>query len=211
MPLLLAILLLAAADLVAQAPRSKRIESVDSARVDTASPRLRRQRTPRPPRPGVFSSLDSARTMPDSVIVLSLRGKGLTTVTGLGSFKNLQVLDLSDNALTTFPVEVLRLSKLLTLDLSGNPIKTVPEEIGSLTQMTRLNLRSTSITMLPAGIGKCVSLSSLDVSKNALVSLPIKELNRLPLLRSVLIGGIQQGEPSAEPTEASPQQPDAGK
>jgi Leucine-rich repeat (LRR) protein len=149
--------------------------------------------------------------MPDSVIVLSLRGKGLTTVAGLGSFKNLQVLDLSDNALTTFPVEVLRLSKLLTLDLSGNPIKTVPEEIGSLTQMTRLNLRSTSITMLPAGIGKCVSLSSLDVSKNALVSLPINVLNRLPLLRSVLIGGIQQGEPSAEPTEPSPQQPDAGK
>lgn len=211
MPLFLVILLIAAADLVAQAPRSERIESVDSARVDTASPRLRRQRTSRPPRPGVFSSLDSARTMPDSVVVLSLRGKGLTTVTGLGSFRNLQVLDLSDNALTTFPVELLRLGKLLTLDLSGNPIKTVPDEIGGLTQMTRLNLSSTSITTLPATIGKCASLSSLDVSKNALVSLPIKELNRLPLLRSVMIGGIQQNEPSAEPTEPNPQQPDAGK
>ena len=211
MPLLLAILLLAAADLVAQAPRSERIESVDSARVDTASPRLRRQRTPRPPRPGVFSSLDSARTMPDSVLVLSLRGKGLTTVAGLGSFKNLQVLDLSDNALTTFPVEVLKLSKLLTLDLSGNPIKTVPEEIGSMTQMTRLNLRSTSITTLPATIGKCASLSSLDVSRNGLVSLPIKELNRLPLLRSVMIGGVQQ-EGAAEQSPESSQQPaDGGK
>jgi len=207
----LVILLLAAADLVAQAPRIERMESVDSTRVDSASPRVRRQRTPRPPRPGVFSSLDSARTMPDSVIVLSLRGKGLTTVAGLASFKNLQVLDLSDNVLEAFPVEVLKLGKLLTLDLSGNPIKTVPEEIGRLTQLSRLNLRSTSITTLPAGIGKCASLSSLDVSKNALVSLPINVLNRLPLLRSVLIGGIQQGEPSAEPTELSPQQPDAGK
>lgn len=176
--------------------------AADSALRDSTSGRVRRQRLPRVPRPGIFTSLDSARTMPDSVVALILRGKGLTTVTGLAAFKNLQSLDLGSNALTVFPADITKLPKLLTLDLSDNPIKSIPAEIGSLTMLSRLNLRNTSISTLPPSIGKCVALSSLDVSKNPLVTLPIKELNQLPILRQFLIGGYKPDssvEPSAEP------------
>ncbi|MBU3699777.1 MAG: leucine-rich repeat domain-containing protein [Candidatus Kapabacteria bacterium] len=192
----------------AQANGSNRLHqggavSADSNRTDTSGSRLRRQRAPRPPRPGVFTSLDSARTMPDSVIILSLRGKGLTSVAGIAAFRNLQLLDLADNALTAFPTEVFKIKGVLTIDLSNNPIKSVPNEIGSLTQMTRLNLRNTSIITLPTTIGDCKSLSSLDVSRNPLASLPIKELNRLPLIKSIIIGGIDADAPQ-DPQDVEP-------
>ena len=166
--------------------------AVDSTKADTMSSRARRVRAPRPPRPGIFTSLDSARTMPDSVIYLNLRGKGLTSVQGLAAFKNAQVIDLSGNALTSFPQELLKLSKVTSIDLSENAIKTVPAEIGSLTGLTRLTLRNTGISTLPTSIGGCIALTVLDVSGNPLESLPIKELNRLPRLRTLTIGGLKQ-------------------
>lgn len=145
--------------------------------------------------------------MPDSVIILSLRGKGLTSITGIAAFRNLQVLDLADNELASFPTEIAKLTNVLNIDLSNNPIKAVPNEIGSLTQMTRLNLRNTSITTLPATIGQCRSLSSLDVSRNPLVSLPIKELNRLPLIKSVIIGGLDPDATLEQTKEPEPENP----
>lgn len=185
----------------------------DSVRSDTSSFRSRRLRTPRPPRPGIFTSLDSARSMPDSVIVLNLRGKGLTTITGLAAFKNLTVLDLADNALGAFPAEALKLTKLTTLDLSNNPIKAVPPEIGSATGLVRLNLRNTGITTVPASIAKCTMLTGLDVSKNPLASLPIKELNMLPRLKTITIGGMAEADgegATSPPAEMRPDQPGEG-
>ncbi len=176
----------------------------DTAAVDTTSLRARRMRAARQPRPGVFTSLDSARTMPDSVLVLLLRGKGLTALTGLASFKNLQVLDAAGNNLAAFPVDVLTLPKLTSLDLSDNPLKSIPAEIGSLKTLSRLNLRNTSISTLPPSIGACVALSSLDVSRNPLVSLPIKELNQLPLIRQFQIGGFKPEENPEPAKELEP-------
>lgn len=171
----------------------------DSVKTDTAAMRVgsqrapRAPRTPRPPRPGIFTSLDSAKTMPDSVIYLNLRGKGLSSISGLVPFENLVAIDLSGNSLTSFPIELTKLPKLTSIDLSDNPIKSVPAEVGTLASLSRLNLRNTGITTLPTQIGNCQALSTLDVSKNPLASLPIKELNLLPRLR-----GITMGRPEAE-------------
>lgn len=191
-------------------PASAVTTARDSAATDTTSPRARRMRTPRPPRPGIFTSLDSARTMPDSVIYLTIRGKGLATLAGISAFKNLQVLDVSGNNLTAFPMEALKLPKLTSLDLSDNPIKTIPQEIGSLTGLTRLVLRNTSITTLPASVGSLAILMSLDVSKNPLVSLPIKELNLLPRLKNIIIGQLPPREDAETPsTETKPSEPES--
>ena len=186
--------------------------AVDSTKADTLSSRARRVRAPRPPRPGIFTSLDSARTMPDSVIYLNLRGKGLTSVQGLAAFKNAQVVDLSGNALTSFPQELLKLSKVTSIDLSENAIKTVPVEIGSLTGLTRLTLRNTGIATLPTSIGSCAALAILDVSGNPLESLPIKELNRLPRLRTLTIGGLKQTDAQpVVPQDVTPTPAGSGK
>ncbi|MBU3678983.1 MAG: leucine-rich repeat domain-containing protein [Candidatus Kapabacteria bacterium] len=176
-------------------------QAQDSSASDTSSFRSRRLRAPRPPRPGIFTSLDSARTMPDSVIYLSVRGKGLSSLQGLAQFKNLQVLDASGNELQAFPMELLKLSKVVSLDLSDNPIKTIPQEIGTMTALTRINLRNTSITSLPPTVGLLSNLSNLDVAKNPLTSLPVKELNRLPRLKSISLGQLPQTDAeTAEPT-----------
>jgi len=171
---------------------------------DSTARTARRTRTPRPPRPGVFTSLDSAMTMPDSVLVLSLRGKGLTSINGLTAFRNLQVLDLAGNALSAFPLDALKITALVSIDLSDNPIKSVPNEIGTLMGLSRLVLRNTGIKTLPASIGKCTNLTQLDLSRNLLTSLPVVELNLLPNLRTLSIGGFKDGPP-ADTTTPAPQ------
>lgn len=178
----------------------------DTANTDTTSLRSRRLRAPRAPRPGIFTSLDSAKTMPDSVIYLSVRGKGLTSLAGIGAFKNMQALDVAGNNLAAFPAEVLKLPNLVSLDLSDNPIKAVPQEIGSLTGLARLSLRNTAITTLPASVGSLQNLMTLDVAKNPLVSLPIKELNQLPRLKTISIGQLPQRE-ETEPAPAEQPKP----
>jgi hypothetical protein len=185
----------------AEAPQSA--PTVTPQQSDSAVRGTRRMRTPRAPRPGIFTSLDSAKTMPDSVLVLSLRGKGLTYLGSLAAYRNLQVLDLAGNALTTFPLDALKIPTLVSIDLSDNPIKSVPNEIGSLVGLSRLVLRNTGIKTLPASIGKCTNLTQLDVSRNLLTSLPVVELNLLPNLRTLSIGGFKDGPPADTSTSAT--------
>lgn len=152
--------------------------------------RQRQPRAPRPPRPGVFTSLDSALRMPDSVIFLSLRGKITGKLpAGVAQFKNMVSIDLSSCGLTQFPKELLACSQLSSIILSDNPIKVLPPEIGQLDNLSRLVLRNTGITTVPASLQNCKGLSALDVSQNPLVALPIKELNGLPRLKEINLGG----------------------
>lgn len=167
------------------------------------APFMKRPRPQRPPVPGIFRSLDSALATPDSVLTLLLRDKGLVSLPKeVAKFKNLKSIDLSGNKLTSFPTELLQLPGLAIVDLSNNTIKSVPADISKMTQLTRLNLKNTGITTLPASIGACKGLVFLDVSRNPLISLPIRELNALPQLRSLLLGNSDQEAPETAPTAA---------
>lgn len=181
------------------------VVSESSAQTDTASvkkadtaaarSRVRPARAPRVPPPGIFTSLDSALRMPDSVRYLNLRGQKIKKFpASLGLFKNMVSIDLSECGLTAFPKEVLACSMLATLNLNNNQITVLPPEIDQLSKLTRLSLHNTGITGLPATIGKCQLLSTLDISQNPLASLPVKELNTLPRLRSLTIGGFKEPE-----------------
>ncbi|EMS87158.1 leucine rich repeat protein [Leptospira noguchii str. Cascata] len=50
--------------------------------------------------------------------------------------KDLELLDLSDNQLTTLPKEIGYLKKLWLLNLSRNQLKTLPKEIGKFKSYT---------------------------------------------------------------------------
>ena len=178
-----------------------------STQADTAKVSIdpkQRQRRPRPIPQGQFTSLDSALTKPDSVFTLLLRGQNIKKLPpGVRGFKNLSTIDLSGCGLTDFPVEVLACPLLSTLNLGDNPIDSVPKNIDSLKNLTRLSLRNTKVTTLPASIGKCGQLTQLELSGSPIQSLPIAELNKLPRLRSIGLGGWKDPDPKPEDTKAT--------
>lgn len=186
-------------------------DSSSTSRQPGAQRPQRTARAPRPPNPGTFASLDSALLMPDSVVVLYLRGKAITKLPKeVARFVNMQSADFGACGLTTFPKELLHCKKLSSLNLSDNPIGSVPNEIDSLGNLNRLSLRNTGITTLPASIGNCKQLLQIDLQGNPLTSLPIGEINRLPRLRNFGIGGytVQQksapSDPSVNPPTSKP-------
>lgn len=67
-------------------------------------------------------------------------------------FKNLKILDLSANGITSLPKEIGNLTSLEKLDLSNNSIGSLPKETGNLKNLKDLNLSNTGITSLPNSI-----------------------------------------------------------
>ena len=194
-------LIIAATAVLAANHASAQTDTASAKKADTtaARSRVRPARAPRVPPPGIFTSLDSAMRMPDSVKYLNLRGQKIAKLpANMGLLKNLMSIDMGGCGLTSFPKEILACPQLATLNLNDNQIKVLPPEIDQLSKLTRLSLHNTGITGLPATIGKCQLLATLDLSQNPLVSLPVKELNTLPRLRSLTIGGFKEPEAAAK-------------
>ncbi|EMM80707.1 leucine rich repeat protein [Leptospira interrogans str. 2006001854] len=60
--------------------------------------------------------------------------------------KNLQVLDLGSNQLTTLPEGIGQLKNLQTLDLDSNQLTTLPQEIGQLQNLQELFLNNNQLS-----------------------------------------------------------------
>ena len=169
--------------------------TVQSADTNRATQRARTVRPPRPPRPGTFTSLDSALKMPDSVVSLSVRNSTMTSLpAGVAKFVNMESVDLAGCGLTSFPRQLLSCTKLVAVNLSDNPIGAVPNEIDTLALLTSFSLRNTGVKTLPKSIGKCSQLVQIELQGNPLESLPIYDLNGLPRLRNLGIGGWDNQE-----------------
>ena len=80
--------------------------------------------------------------------------------------RNLTILDLGCNRLTTLPVEICRLTNLTTLGLVNNRLTTLPVEISQLTNLTGLYLSSNQLTTLPIGICQLTRLIELYLGGN---------------------------------------------
>ncbi|KAK1412695.1 hypothetical protein QVD17_34149 [Tagetes erecta] len=80
-----------------------------------------------------------------------------------GGMKELKVLDMSSNNISSLPHSLTLLTKLRTLDLSSNKSLNEISIIGDLTCLQILKLRSTAITKIPEEIGNLTKLRLLDV------------------------------------------------
>jgi Leucine-rich repeat (LRR) protein len=104
----------------------------------------------------------------------------------ISQLKNLQVLIVYNNYLTTLPPEIGQLKNLRKLDLLFNQLEILPPEIGQLENLEELEIEGNRLTTLPPEIGQLHSLEILNLSKNLLTTLP-PEIGQLENLREFYI------------------------
>ncbi|WP_061206220.1 E-cadherin-binding leucine-rich repeat protein LRR20 [Leptospira santarosai] len=90
-----------------------------------------------------YKDLAEALQNPKEVRILDLSRNRLTTLPKeIGKLQTLQKLDLSRNRLITLSKEIERLQNLLSLDLNENQLTTLPKEIGQLKNLRWLSLKN---------------------------------------------------------------------
>ncbi len=107
------------------------------------------------------------------VVSIDCSGMGLTSLDGIEFFTNLQVLDASDNDLTS--VDLSGLDQLLSVDLSGNAIETL--DLSGNARLVQADVTDNAMTSLD--LTGCSSLTSLRCSGNNLARLDLSSCTAL--------------------------------
>ncbi|MGB6942175.1 MAG: leucine-rich repeat domain-containing protein [Bryobacteraceae bacterium] len=103
----------------------------------------------------------------------------------IGSLKNLRMLDLGHNRLTSVPDALATLDGLTDfLYLHDNQLTSLPQSLAALTKLRYLNISGNSFEALPESITGMASLIELRASDNRLASLP-DSIGRLTRLREL--------------------------
>ena len=93
-----------------------------------------------------------------------------------GELTGIKRLTLSDN-LTAFPLEILSLaSSLEILDLSNNQLTTLPAEIAQLTKLKILFASNNQFVTLPEVLGQCPNLEMVGFKSNQINQVPAASL-----------------------------------
>jgi len=120
---------------------------------------------------------------------------------------SLEVLDLSNNQLTSLPKELVQLTKLKIIFASDNPFTTLPEVLGQCESLEMVGFKANKIKnvpenslpkdlrwliltdncieVLPDTLGECSQLQKLMLAGNQLTELPLtmEKLTNLELVR----------------------------
>jgi len=94
------------------------------------------------------------------------------------------VLDLTKSKLKAFPLEILTFKNLNILKLGKNKISSVPEGISKLIFLQELDLGKNKLDAFPGGIVELVNLKQLVLNQNYIQGIPymIKNLQKLEYL-----------------------------
>mgnify|MGYP001094992901 CR=1 FL=1 len=104
----------------------------------------------------------------------------------IGQLKQLTLLNLFYNQLTSIPALVCNLESLKTLWLHHNQLTSIPENLDRLTALEELVLSFNQLTQLPASLDKLTNLKALYLHHNSLENLPIT-LKNLPQLQKITL------------------------
>jgi len=97
--------------------------------------------------------------------------------------KEIDNIDLSNNALLRIQKGIIECENLKSLNLGGNGLISLPAEIGNLTKLTSLDLRQNRLTSLPDEIGNLMNLTFLDLGDNQITDIQaVSKLENLEIL-----------------------------
>lgn len=111
----------------------------------------------------------------------------------LQGLKKLQLLALDFNCFEELPAAVCRLPQLSILYLGNNRLYHLPRELGELKELSTLWLETNCFTVFPKVVCELSNLKTLHLGYNQIRSLP-KELRQLEELKSIWLAGNQLTE-----------------
>ncbi|MCQ8278266.1 leucine-rich repeat-containing serine/threonine-protein kinase [Acetobacteraceae bacterium KSS8] len=110
----------------------------------------------------------------------------------MGLADTLEVLDLSQNALSVLPDDLGRLSRLRVLFCSGNRFDRLPPVLGDCVALSQIGFRDAGLGEIPAE-ALPPKLRWLTVTGNVLRDLP-RAIGERPLLQKLMLSGNQLSE-----------------
>lgn len=159
-----------------------------------------------------YVELNKAFNNPDLVFKLNLSNQKLNKedINKLSLFKNLEVLDLSNDHLKDIPNSIFELKNLKVLNLNGNDIEIIPNEFKNLLnveelflenekklnftkailalerlpKLKKLHLDGNALKVSPVGLNNLVALQELYLGKNP-INLKLNDINHLGNLKSL--------------------------
>ena len=106
----------------------------------------------------------------------------------------MQVLDLSNNQLSTLPDSICKLSALIELNISSNDLEELPREIGQLSKLKRVDASSNRLKLFPSALLDCTHMEVLNLKHNSIGIVPSEIALKLTNLQKLLLDGNPMGK-----------------
>lgn len=113
-------------------------------------------------------------TEAEEIKSLMVNDKGIKNIAGIEIFKNLILLDISENQIQEIPKELGKLQSLRILILNNNQINDLGPGVMSLVNLEVLTTNDNKISKLSADIGKMTKLEQLQLQNNQIKEIPIE-------------------------------------
>jgi len=139
----------------------------------------------------IFTTLEKASKTPNEVYILDLSKSKLKSFPiEILAFKNLNVLKLEKNKISSIPSGISKLIHLQELDLGKNRLEEFPGDVVELINLKRLVLNQNYIEGIPYMIKNLEKLEYLDMWSNNLATFP-ESLGELKNLKEFDLRVIQ--------------------
>lgn len=138
---------------------------------------------------GVYTNLKEALKDADVVYKLRIHDQLFEPklLPKLGSFSQLQALELASNGLTQLPVEMKNLKNMVYFASIGNALTALPEDFSNIADLMELRLHSTNLDSIPSEIVYLSRLRTLEIQNNMdTLHFPVT-IGYLPGLTSMLV------------------------